>query len=332
MNDHPTLRLSTPEALIISTAGAVGGIAYLIGRGISIPSAVVISVCGGAVLAGMLILGIEKSLEDLQQRLIARPAHVLVVVAALWGLYLAYSIGTNTARFQPLFVMAIYLSVPFFLLKERRGLLHATWRDAVTILWIWLPIELGLIRRVLISSAPDTDFHYGFAQALAVNMGVIAFAAWRRFPGIGYRFELDRNQVSVALFYFSVFAAIAIPLGFAIHFIRYSFEVSKLAFAPAAFLGIYLLVAVPEEVLFRGLIQNWFERVTTRRIVSLMLASIVFGAAHLNNGPPIPNYRYFLMASIAGIFYGLVWRRTGSVAASAITHALVDTVWSALFR
>jgi len=332
MNKNRTLKLSTAEALIVSGVGALGGIAWLISRGISIPSAVVISVCGGAVLLGMLILGIQKWIEHLQQRLIARPDRALAIIAVLWGLYLTYSIGTNTARFLPLLVMAAYLSLPFLLLKNERGLLRATWRDAVTILWIWLPVELGLIRRVLISSAPDTDFHYGFAQALALNMGVVAFAAWRRFPGMGYRFEFDRKQVSVALVCFLVFAAIAIPLGFAIHFIRYSFALSKLALAPAAFLGIYLLVAIPEEVLFRGLIQNWFERVIARRNVSLILASIVFGASHLNNGPPLPNYRYFLMASAAGVFYGLVWQRTGSVAASAITHALVDTVWSALFR
>ena len=171
----------------------------------------------------------------------------------------------------------------------------------------------------------------GFAQALAINMGVVAFAAWRRLPGIGYRFEFDRNQISGALVSFSIFAAIAIPLGFAIGFIRYSFDLSKLALAPAAFLGIYLLVAIPEEVLFRGLIQNWLERVSGRPVFSLMLASIVFGAAHLNNGPVVPNYSYFLMASIAGVFYGLVWQRTGSIAAAAVTHALVDTAWSAAF-
>jgi membrane protease YdiL (CAAX protease family) len=93
-----------------------------------------------------------------------------------------------------------------------------------------------------------------------------------------------------------------------------------------------LFTAISEELLFRGLIQNWFERMTGRRIVGLILAAIVFGASHLNNGPPIPNYKYFLLASIAGVFYGFVWQATGSLTASAITHALVDTVWSAVFR
>jgi membrane protease YdiL (CAAX protease family) len=62
------------------------------------------------------------------------------------------------------------------------------------------------------------------------------------------------------------------------------------------------------------------------------MASLIFGASHLNNGPPVPNYRYFLMATIAGIFYGTAWSATGSLMASALTHALVDTVWSVVFR
>jgi len=64
----------------------------------------------------------------------------------------------------------------------------------------------------------------------------------------------------------------------------------------------------------------------------LIVAAVIFGAAHLNNGPPIPNYRYFLMAGIAGVFYGRAWRSTGSLMASSLTHALVDTFWSMFFR
>jgi len=64
----------------------------------------------------------------------------------------------------------------------------------------------------------------------------------------------------------------------------------------------------------------------------LITASVIFGASHLNNGPPIPNYKYFVMASIAGLFYGSAWQQTRSLMASSITHALVDTFWSLIFR
>src|SRR3989449_11643561 len=95
--------------------------------------------------------------------------------------------------------------------------------------------------------------------------------------------------------------------------IQYSFATSKLYAAPVLFVGIFLFTALPEEFLFRGLIQNWLQRTVRSGAISLAIASLIFGASHLNNGSPIPNYRYFLMATIAGMFYGRAWRNTGSL-------------------
>jgi membrane protease YdiL (CAAX protease family) len=202
----------------------------------------------------------------------------------------------------------------------------------LVILWIWLPLELGIVRQILVTHTRGPDLHYAFAQLLAIDAGIVAFIVWNGTPNTGYRFELDRSIVRAGIANFLMFAVIAIPLGFAISFIHYSFTVQKLYTAVAVFAGIFFFTALPEEFLFRGLIQNWIERATRRRVVSLIIASVVFGASHLNNGPPIPNYRYFLMATIAGVFYGKAWTSTGSLMASALTHALVDTVWSVVFR
>jgi membrane protease YdiL (CAAX protease family) len=45
-----------------------------------------------------------------------------------------------------------------------------------------------------------------------------------------------------------------------------------------------------------------------------------------------PNWRYVVLASIAGFFYGWTWRKTGSIFASALLHAAVDITWHFLFR
>jgi membrane protease YdiL (CAAX protease family) len=39
-----------------------------------------------------------------------------------------------------------------------------------------------------------------------------------------------------------------------------------------------------------------------------------------------------LMASIAGIFYGLAWMRTRSLVPGVLIHAAVDISWHILFR
>ena len=88
---------------------------------------------------------------------------------------------------------------------------------------------------------------------------------------------------------------------------------------------IYLTSAVPEEFLFRGLIQNVFARIVGRG-AALIAASVVFGLAHL------PDLRYVALATLAGVAYGWVYARTGKITASALTHAAVDWIWVLLLR
>ena len=283
-------------------------------------------VCPGLAFTAMLWLGSDSVLERLEKWVRVKPARIFFVPGALWLLYLAYTAGLLIAHARSAVVMAVYLFVPFL------GLSLSQRFEPFVILWLWLPLEFGILRNVLIARASGVDLHYAFAQLLVVDAGIIVFAVWNRTPSIGYRFEASHNILSSGIFHFLLFAVIAIPLGLTIGFIRYNFRFSKLYTAPLVFIGIFLLTALPEEFLFRGLIQNWIERRTRRQTLSLVTASVIFGASHLNNGPPIPNYKYFLMASIAGLFYGRAWRNTGSLMASSMTHALVDTFWNIAFR
>jgi uncharacterized protein len=65
---------------------------------------------------------------------------------------------------------------------------------------------------------------------------------------------------------------------------------------------------------------------------SALVTAIVFGLSHWNNQAIHFNWRYVLLATLAGIFYGRAWRSERLVAASALTHASVDTVWSIWLR
>ena len=62
-------------------------------------------------------------------------------------------------------------------------------------------------------------------------------------------------------------------------------------------LGIFIFIGIPEELLFRGIIQNLLEKAIGRPALALGVASLIFGAAHLNNGPS-PDWRYFLLATL----------------------------------
>ena len=92
-----------------------------------------------------------------------------------------------------------------------------------------------------------------------------------------------------------------------------------------------LFIAVPEELLFRGIIQNLLEKEIGRPGLALGVAAVIFGAAHLNNGPS-PDWRYFLLATLAGMVYGRAYARTRNLMAPALVHTLVDVAWRGFFR
>src|SRR5437016_2011512 len=63
----------------------------------------------------------------------------------------------------------------------------------------------------------------------------------------------------------------------------------------------------------------------------LLFAAVLFGLSHFNKGASF-NWRYLVLATIAGIFYGRAWRVRRQVLASSITHTAVDVVWSLWFK
>jgi hypothetical protein len=77
--------------------------------------------------------------------------------------------------------------------------------------------------------------------------------------------------------------------------------------------------------------QNLLER-RLGRLASLLVTACLFGLSHFNKRTASFNWRYVLLATLAGIFYGRAWRQDRRVGASAITHATVDTIWGALLR
>ena len=99
-------------------------------------------------------------------------------------------------------------------------------------------------------------------------------------------------------------------------------------------LAIFVGTALPEEILFRSLIQNWItQRLGPSRLyLSICIAGLIFGCAHLDNGPQaLPNWRYAILASLAGILFGTVFAKSSSVVASALVHMAVDTTKHAWF-
>jgi membrane protease YdiL (CAAX protease family) len=219
---------------------------------------------------------------------------------------------------KALFVVA-YICAPLLLLR-----VHRFWGVPAAVLALWIPVEAGLLVRLGIRPLA--------VAAIAVGAGLLAFRSRPDVLDLRAAFNVFNIETRMAALNFLIFAAIAIPLGLTLGFIRPAFDASEISGIPSMAAFIFLSNALPEEILFRGLIQNWIEKRTRLRTGSLAIASLIFGASHLNNGPTVPNYDYMLMASIAGVFYGLAWRSRKNVLTSSITHTLVNTGWNVFFR
>ena len=256
-------------------------------------------------------------------------AQVWFCAMALLLPYLVYGLGTGALAGEAFARLLAFVTLPTaILLLARSGKTPGFW-DVVAVLAIWLPFDFRLLEGIWIW--PEGQGSYGYQVVLAVDLAVLLFVGFRGVEGVRYSFRLARADAAPIFVNFLVLSAIAIPLGIQIGFIAYQPRAFDMVAFLGSFLVILIFIGVPEELLFRGLIQNFLEKRWGRGWPALFAAASIFGAAHLNNGDA-PNWKYAFMATIAGVFYGRAFRQSGAILAPALVHALVDAVWRAFFR
>lgn len=173
-----------------------------------------------------------------------------------------------------------------------------------------------------------------FNKMLLLDAGIYGFLVMRRLEGAGFDLRLRWRDVRAGVREWTYYVPIAVPLGLWLGFLHlHGFHASwagVLKFAGAG-LFTFFFIAVPEELFFRGWLQNLLERRLGRN-GGLVLTAMLFGLSHFNKRSLHFNWRYVLLAALAGIFYGRAWRKDRRVGASAIAHTLVDTVWGFWLR
>jgi hypothetical protein len=268
--------------------------------------------------------------RDVTEQISARlgPAAGTVLSTTLFLAYLIYVVGTNTFAFGRVGAAAalIFLPLAAAVSAERRP--PGTWQDFVIVAAVWVAVKFSPARWQW--PYPGGKLSYTFTVLLMVDVGIAVFLLARRMNGVGYSIAWGPRWARYIAASFLLFTCLAVPLGLAIHFIEFAPRWRSVASLPIVALGIFLLTAWPEEFLFRGLLQNILSRATNNDYAGWFVASVCFGLSHITNGH-FPNWRYALLATVAGLFYGWTWRKTGSIFASAIVHALVDTLWHFLF-
>jgi membrane protease YdiL (CAAX protease family) len=203
---------------------------------------------------------------------------------------------------------------------EQRG----NWRDALILLGLGLAVDLRWFDRAWPTGLRALN------ELFLVDAGLYGFLVIRQLSGTGFDFHLKWSDWKTGLRELVFFAPIVLLLGLALGFIHPHRNLPGIASALLRWVGIFLFTAVPEELFFRAWMQNLLER-RLGRPGALAIASLLFGLSHFNKRSAHFNWRYVLLATIAGIFYGRAWRERRRVPASTITHASVDWLWGLWF-
>jgi len=194
------------------------------------------------------------------------------------------------------------------------------WGDFVVLAVLGIVVEFRLFE-------PAWPAHLrSFNRLNLLDTGLYGFLAIRRLTNVGFHLVPQRQDVKTGLRELVFYAPIAIPMGLGLGFLHFHGYLPSPWKVGLSWISIFAFVAVLEETYFRGWVQNLMERRIGRHW-SLLTTALLFGLSHFNKGATHFNWRYVLLATFAGVFYGRAWREGHRLIASAITHASVDTIW-----
>jgi len=259
----------------------------------------------------------------------ALPLTARILCPALLSIpYLLVTISVGTFQWEWLLLylllpvtVAVLLWQARFADPAQRG----TWRDFSILAILGLAVDLRWFE-------PAWPPSFGiFNKFLLLNAGLYGFLVLRQLNGVGLDLRLRSQDVRIGLREFVFYVPIAIALGLSLGFLHVHANLPPLTRLVAAPLFTFFFIAVPEEIFFRGWLQNLLQRRWPPNR-ALLLTAVLFGLSHFNKRTAYFNWRYVLLAALAGVFYGRAWRQHQRVAASAITHTAVDSIWSLWLR
>lgn len=286
-----------------------------------------------AVLPAFLVeigLYIAVGTEVIRER-IARTGAALPLIAAIAAVvpYCIYSIPLH--RFRPEAFVAI-----FVLAAISAGWYFVAGKNTRADIGLLVFVAAVSLLKVFNWAYPE-PYPKVAVSALGVLMwartGYLSVLAVRRMPGVNFGLWPDRKDWVIGLKQFVFFMPLGILLGLWLNFLKVDSNpltgrVLILAFVN--FLGALWVLAPMEETFFRGVLQQALTKMTNSWIAGLIAASLLFGSVHLFFRA-FPNWRFALLATVAGIFYGLAFKQARSVRAAMVTHALVVTTWRLFF-
>jgi membrane protease YdiL (CAAX protease family) len=249
-------------------------------------------------------------------------AYVVPAAVALYGV--AVTVGIGSPRWFNVVAWPLCIGAAMLAVGRRRKAELPPLRFLAAGVALW--ILAGIWDRAIQIRVPG-DARLGLAYLACVALALFLFTVVHPRRSFDVRLGLSLRDLGLALGAVAALAVVAIPLGMLVGFLHWEPRWLGWSSAAARLFGLTLFVGIPEELLFRGVYQEAFSRLWTPR-VGWIVASVVFGLVHIVKHAPPPNWQYALLATGAGLTYGWVYVKTGKLGAAAVTHGVVDWLWS----
>lgn len=273
------------------------------------------------------ILASDGMTERIAKQLSPPVAAVLGAVPLLT--YIVYAVGTGCFGWSQVGLVAGMALVPTALTASAGNKPFGAWQDYAAMAALFLPFWLGWVKYLWPYPTPKVT--YAMTVLLIIQIAEIAFLLVRRAPDVGFSLAWSGRWILTVLICFVGIALIDIPLALKIHFFRFDPSNGHHKQVLLELLGTFFFTAWAEEFFFRGLLQNALSRTLRSDVAGWLVASIIFGFSHIRH-EFFPNWKYVLLATIAGFFYGIAWKKTGSMTGSGVVHAAVDVMMHQFFR
>ncbi len=246
---------------------------------------------------------------------------------AAGGITLLFALpGLFTNTFNP-YTTTIFACIVFAVFGSLKKLstesFELSWVDISLWLLLWIPFDLRWSQEL----HPSLDYTW---WSLAISLiAVIGWYGYRR-ADIGFNLIPGLKDIGITLLALVFIMALAVPPGLLTGFLTFvipqSYDIPKLVLH---FVGLFLTVALPEELFFRGILLHGLEKMFSKKWIPLVISSLAFGLMHWNNVSSLSmQITYVSLASIAGMGYGWAYRKSGNKLIDAIlVHTLVDWIW-----
>jgi uncharacterized protein len=288
------------------------------------------------IAGGMPWVGFAAFLEALWYLTLASPklrarwsAWSLVALAPLP--YLLYAVPCGVFRWESLAAIVAVVALAAWFLKAPAG---GRWSEFGFILLMAAPPLFGLFKRIYAPTQEGLRMDF-LGQLMWIRVGILSYERTRGLDGLGFGFWPKASEWKTGAIWYAALLPVAFAVAELTGFAQISWPANDwpqvAAVALLTFAGGFWVVALGEEFLFRGLLQRWMGGAVGNERAGWVAASTLFGLAHLGFRQ-FPNWRFVIVAAVAGLFYGEAFRRSGSLRAAMVAHALTITTWRTFFR